>query len=263
MQDDDIATAARLTRAIEVVRDAGALALDYYKNRDRLTIEKKGRQDLVSAADRAVEVLIREQLGRSFAEDGYVGEEGGGEATGSCWVIDPIDGTHNFLRGLPFWAVTVAYVRDGRTEIGLTFDPVHDEMYAARRGHGATRNGVPIRVSSETDPASASVALSFNMKTQSDAYLSMLGQLIGEGFEHRRIGSTAIKLVFVADGRCEGMVALRCNSWDVLGGLVIVEEAGGLATDFIRDYGLKAPGGVIACAPAFKTSLEAASGLRL
>ena len=260
---DDTGLAARLARGIEITRSAGAMALDYFHQRSSLDVEHKGRQDLVSDADRNVEKHIRAELGRSFPGDAFLGEEGGGGEAPHLWVIDPIDGTFNFLHGLPCWAVTMAFVVDGVPEIGLTYDPVHDEMFAARRGHGARCNDRPVHVSTCDDPAAALVALTYSFKMERAPYLRLIDELLRLGCEHRRSGSTAVMLNWVADGRSDALVTLRCNSWDVLGGLLIVQEAGGLATDYIKRHGLTEPGGVIACTPRLRSAMEEAASLPL
>jgi myo-inositol-1(or 4)-monophosphatase len=138
MTESQDAIAERLEAAAALMREAGALARDYFARRDELAVEFKGTQDLVSAADREVEKLVRARLAALFPGDGVIGEEEGRKGdTASVWIVDPIDGTQNFLRGLPYWTVVLAYVRDGVCELGLTYDPVHDELFTARRGHGA------------------------------------------------------------------------------------------------------------------------------
>ncbi len=160
MSETDLAR--RLEVAQRVAREAGALALDYFRNRDRLAIEHKGKQDLVSIADRDVETLIRRELSAAFPGDQFIGEEEGDTEAERLWVIDPIDGTLNFLRGIPSWAVVIAWVENGRTLIGVTYDPVHDELWTARRGHGAYRNGQRITVTPAASPDQAVVGLTFN-----------------------------------------------------------------------------------------------------
>ncbi|MEK0081564.1 inositol monophosphatase family protein [Benzoatithermus flavus] len=254
---------ARLEAAIPAVRAAGRLALEHFLNRDRLAIEHKGQQDLVSIADRAVEDLLRRELNALFPEDAILGEEGGGEDAPRSWVLDPIDGTFNFLKGIPCWGVVAAYVVDGRTLIGITYDPVHDELFTARRGGGAFRNGTPIRVSGNTSVDTSCLALAYSFRQPKETYVGLVKQALDQGFEHRRMGSTAIQLCWVADGRCDGIATLLCSSWDVLAGLILVEEAGGRATDFLGAYGLLGKGGIIACTPALAPELEAVSGLVL
>lgn len=254
----------RLAAATDIVRDAGRLALDYFRRRDALKIEHKGQQDLVSVADRAVEDLIRRELGRHFPADGILGEEGGLEddgGTARLWVLDPIDGTFNFLRGIPCWGVVCAYVVEGRTMLGLTYDPVHDELFTARRGGGAFRNGTPIRVSGKETVDTACLALTYSFRQPKRSYVDLVAAALARGFEHRRMGSTAVQLGYVADGRCDGLATLYCSSWDVLAGLLLVEEAGGVATDFIAAHGLLGKGGVLAGTPALAAELAAVSGL--
>lgn len=245
-----------------IVKDAGRLALDFFQNRGALAVEHKGQQDLVSIADRAVEDLIRKELAARFPQDAVLGEEGGGGGESSTWVLDPIDGTFNFLKGIPCWAVVAAYVADGRTEIGVTYDAVHDELFVARRGRGATRNGAPIRVSGNASVDQSCLALAYSFRQAQSSYVAMVERALASGFEHRRAGSTAVQLCWVADGRCDAMATLYCSSWDAIAGLLLVEEAGGRASDFVADHGLLGKGGVVAATPALAAEVEAVSGLR-
>ncbi len=254
----------RMHAATPIVHAAGRLALDYFNDRAQLQIEHKGQQDLVSIADRAVEELIRRELAALFPDDAVLGEEGGGSGEAArTWVLDPIDGTFNFLKGIPCWGVVAAYVVDGRTVIGLTYDPVHDEMFVARTGGGTFRNGKPVTVSGNATVDTSCLALAYSFRQAKDSYVGMVDAALTHGFEHRRAGSTAIQLCWVADGRCDGFATLHCSSWDALAGLLLVQEAGGLATNFVGDYGLIGKGGVIACTPALAPQIEALSGLRL
>jgi myo-inositol-1(or 4)-monophosphatase len=254
----------RLEAAIPIVRAAGRLALDHFNDRGALAIEHKGQQDLVSIADRAVEDLIRTELAALFPGDAVLGEEGGGAGDAArTWVLDPIDGTFNFLKGIPCWGVVAAFVVDGVTVIGLTYDPVHDELYTARRGGGAFRNGAPITVSGNATIDTSCLALAYSFRQPKETYVAMVDAAISHGFEHRRAGSTAIQLCWVGDGRCDGFATLHCSSWDCLAGLILVEEAGGRATDFVGNYGLLGKGGVVACTPALAPQIEQLSGLRV
>jgi myo-inositol-1(or 4)-monophosphatase len=254
----------RLEAAIPIVRAAGRLALGYFNDRGGLAIEHKGQQDLVSIADRAVEELIRTELAAVFPGDAVLGEEGGGAGDAArTWVLDPIDGTFNFLKGIPCWGVVAAYVVDGATVIGLTYDPIHDELFTARRGGGAFRNGAAITVSGNPTVDTSCLALAYSFRQPKDSYIAMVDAALAHGFEHRRAGSTAIQLCWVGDGRCDGFATLLCSSWDCLAGLILVEEAGGRATDFVADYGLLGKGGVAACTPALVPQIEQLSGLRV
>jgi myo-inositol-1(or 4)-monophosphatase len=254
----------KLAVATEVVAAAGRLARDYFDRRGELTVEHKGRQDLVSIADRSVEDLIRAELGKAFPEDAFLGEEGGGTGTEPrLWVIDPIDGTMNFLRGIPYWCCVIAYVEDGVVELGLTMDPLHGDLYAARRGHGATCNGAPIRVSGCSDPQQACAAFAFNFKQPAEPYFAMVEELTRAGFDHRRMGSSALQLCHVADGRVDATATLSCSSWDVIAGLLLVQEAGGLATSWLDGCSLTGNRAVAACTPGLAEPFEKATGLQL
>jgi myo-inositol-1(or 4)-monophosphatase len=253
----------RLLTARAVVREAGKLAHDYFSRRAQLEVEHKGMQDLVSVADRAVEDLIRARLRGAFPEDDLLGEEGGGaepRPSGGLWVIDPIDGTANFLRGMPYWSVALAYVRQERVEIGVTYDPVHDELFSARRGRGAHRNEAPMRVSSCDDTQRGIIGSTFTFKMGIEGYLALLEGILRGGSDHRRMGSTALMMCHVADGRLDGCVTGYCNSWDVIGGLLLVQEAGGVASDFIAENGLLAAGSALAGTPGLRERLEQVRG---
>jgi myo-inositol-1(or 4)-monophosphatase len=249
----------RLLTARAVAREAGKLAHDYFTRRMQLAVEHKGIQDLVSVADRAVEDLIRARLGGAFPDDDLLGEEGGGAERRSgagLWVIDPIDGTANFLRGMPYWSVALAYVRQERVEIGVTYDPVHDELFSARRGRGAHRNEAPMRVSGCDDPQRGIIGSTFTFKMGIERYLALLEGILRDGSDHRRMGSTALMMCHVADGRLDACVTGYCNSWDVIGGLLLVQEAGGVASDFIAENGLLAAGSALAGTPGLRETLE-------
>jgi myo-inositol-1(or 4)-monophosphatase len=282
----------RLLTACAVVREAGRLAYDYFLKRAELDVEHKtGMQDLVSAADREVEELIRTRLGAVFPEDRLLGEEGGGAdpllgdadlladafdepadeaprtgggepAARGLWVIDPIDGTANFLRGVPYWSVALAYLIGDRTEIGVTYDPVHDDLFWARRGTGAYRNERAIRVSGCDDPGQAVVGSTFTFKMKVEDYLALMDGILRAGADHRRMGSTALMMCHVADGRLDGCATLYCNSWDVIGGLLLVREAGGAASDFLSGATLAEPNRAFGCAPGLQEVVEGLTGLQ-
>src|SRR5205823_13310116 len=130
----------RYTFACAIARKAGEVALDYWNRREQLVVELKGPVDFVSVADREVENLLRRELAAAFPDDRFLGEETARDFAGQfdrCWVVDPIDGTHNFLRGIPYWNVAIAYVERGRAAIGVVVDPPHGELYHAMRGGGA------------------------------------------------------------------------------------------------------------------------------
>ena len=264
MTESGDAIAARLEAAAVLMREAGALARDYFQRRDELAVEFKGTQDVVSAADREVEKLVRARLAALFPSDGVIGEEEGVQGdTASVWIVDPIDGTQNFLRGLPYWTVVLAYVRDGVCELGLTYDPLHDELFTARRGRGARRDGEAIRCREPASPEEACVALSFGFKDDWRVYVDMQGQFLARGVDMRRLGSTALILCHIADGRLDVLYAPGNQSWDCLAGLLLVQEAGGVACDFLGANGLLGRGPAVAAVRPMRALTEELTGVPL
>ena len=239
MGEEDITS--RLEVAKEAIREAGALALRAFHRRDRLAVTQKGPQDWVSQADRQVEQLVRARLLERFPEDRFLGEEGGGELGQQGWLLDPIDGTANFLRGIPYWSIALAFLADGRVELALTLDPVHDELFTARLGHGAWAGSRLLRVSQRAEPGQAVVALGHRFGDRSAEYAALVTALLAQGFEHRRLGSVALSLAHVADGRLEALIAPAMRAWDVVPGLLLVREAGGWCRDFPLSRHASAP----------------------
>ncbi len=220
----------RLTAAKDICRDAGAMALDYFQRLESLTIEQKGHQDLVSEADKNVELLIRECLAKHFPQDSIVGEEHAPDLGSSpfTWVIDPIDGTANFLAGIPAWVVVLACVQEGQTILGVIYDPIHDEMFTAVAGHGAFRNDRAMAVSTSTGLSHGSVGIGFSSRVKALNICQVISELFNRGGVFYRNASGALSLVYVADGRLLGYVEEHMNAWDCLAGQLLVAEAGGI-----------------------------------
>jgi myo-inositol-1(or 4)-monophosphatase len=255
----------RMQAGIEAVRKGGAHALGLFNRRDELVIEKKGRQDLVSRADRETETIIRDHIASLFPEDGFLGEEhGAAGSTERLWIIDPIDGTANYLAGIDYWGVLLAYVENGKPTMAFTYDACRDELWTAEAGKGAFRNGKPIRCADTSRADEALLALSFNFKLDPPVYTDMLEAAIRKGIDHRRLGSSALKLAYVADGRFDACVSMLTNAWDVVPGLLLVKEAGGCIVDFTKDgHPYDQPRPAAACAPGIRGVIEEVTGLTL
>jgi myo-inositol-1(or 4)-monophosphatase len=247
----------RFLAACAVARAAGALARRHLADRAGLEVEQKGPQDPVSVADKAAEALIIESLGRAFPGDGFLGEESGGQSAERLWVIDPIDGTANYVRAIPGFCVSIAYVEAGRTQVGVIYAPMDDELFAAARGRGATLNGVPMAVSGCAAIGEAMVGVGFGMKMPRPRFVRALDRLLEAGAEFRRMGSTALGLAYAAAGRLDGFWTVQTNSWDCLAGLLLVEEAGGWANDFLAEGGLLERHEALGCTPALQPQLAA------
>jgi len=221
--------AAREKFAVDLARRAGELGLGYFRDLEKLTIESKGHQDLVSEADRDVETFVRAALKAEYSHDGIIGEEHAPTpgTSGFDWVIDPIDGTANFVRGIPTWGVVIAGARAGRTEIGVIHDACAGETFHARLGGGAFLNGRPIRASASTSLGDGSVGTGFSNRREIHNILPFIEMLIDEGGVFYRNASGALMLAYVAAGRLIAYVEEHMNPWDCIAGLLLVEEAGG------------------------------------
>lgn len=232
-----------------LARAGGRLALASLADHRDLGVEAKGPQDFVTATDRAVETLIRGRLREIFPDHAVLGEEFGLDQDGAriVWGLDPIDGTSNFLRDRPVWCVSIGATIDGRPALGVIYDPVRDELFSAAAGQGATRNGAPITVNAQARADAAIIGVGYAPGKAVDAHVRQIGHILAHGGEYRRLGSSAMSLAYVADGRFDGYAAAQTHAWDVMAGLVLVQEAGGVTDDFIASGARSGP--VTACAP--------------
>ncbi|MFP3554152.1 inositol monophosphatase [Paraburkholderia sp. SIMBA_049] len=235
----------RYQLACDIAWEAGERALDHFRNRSNLTVECKGLQDEVSNADRDVESLIRERIAQTFPDDGFLGEESGGNAANEfskqqvIWVVDPIDGTSMFLNGMYTWCVSVAVLVDGEVAIGAIFDPNTKELFHAARGHGAYLNCDAISPSHESDVRDGIVGVGFSHRVKTDTFIPFLNRLLESGGMFIRNGSGALMIAYVAAGRLLGYYEPHINAWDCLAGIAILKEAGGLVSNFLDNDGLR------------------------
>jgi myo-inositol-1(or 4)-monophosphatase len=252
---------ARARFAAQLARDAGALALRYFRRELAYTAESKGeQQDWVSIADRGVEAYCRDQLATAFPDDTMLGEETGGAIADRAWIIDPIDGTLNFVHGVRYWCVSIVFIADGERQIGAVYDPPNDELFAATAGSGATVNGRPIQVSTCTRLDRALVVQGYVQRHDVDAHLRLRRQLIVEGAEVKDHGAGALMLAHVAAGRFDAYLEPHMHPWDASAGLLLVDEAGGCVLPYPGVGGLRNGGAVIASTPALYDRLAALAG---
>jgi len=249
--NDDQQMLARMQGVAEAVAQAaGRLALSHLRDSKPLEIETKGPQDFVTAVDKAVERLIRQRLAETFPDHAILGEEFGLDREGQrvVWVLDPIDGTSNFMRDRPSWCVSIGAAIEGRPVLGVINDPVMDELYSAADGRGATRNGEPISVNRDDSAGNAVFGVGFTSGKSVAAHARQISHILEHGAEYRRFGSSAMMLAQVADGRLDGYADGRTSVWDVIAGLVLVREAGGVVESFVES-GAEV-GAILAASPA-------------
>jgi myo-inositol-1(or 4)-monophosphatase len=223
-----------LCRAL--ARDAGKLA---HRGFGTSSTKLKGVHDVVTEMDGAVERYIRAQIAHRYPHDAVLGEEEGGAAGDRMWIIDPIDGTANYARGLPRYCVSIGYAERGVPTLGAIYDPSHDWLYAAARGEGAWHDGERMRVSEIDDMHASTVECGWSTRRPASAYVDMIGRVFAAGGAIIRAGSGALGLVDVAAGRVEAYAELHINSWDCAAGIVLVQEAGGFTSDFFAGDGMR------------------------
>ncbi|NKK80061.1 inositol monophosphatase family protein [Rhizobium leguminosarum] len=249
---DAAAIRARAGAAITVALDVGRETARFRRDSDprSLAVENKGLQDFVTIADRRAEQAIRDGLLSRFPDDTFMGEESGGRSgEGGTWVVDPIDGTTNYIRGFRHWGVSIAFVVGGEVEIGVVYDAAGDKVFHAVRGGGAFKDGLAIHVAATADPANALVILGHSRKTSFDDYLALSKRLHERGMDYRRMGAAAIDLVRVAEGAADLYYERHLNAWDMLAGALIAEEAGAVVAMPPVDSLLMNGGPVIAYSP--------------
>jgi myo-inositol-1(or 4)-monophosphatase len=220
--------------AIRVAREAGALLRD--KLGTSIEVNLKGDNNLVTEVDLASERLIREAIATHYPRHQVLGEEGGLVETSSDyrWVVDPLDGTTNYAHGYPVFAVSVALEHQGEIVLGVVYDPMRDELFAAERGTGASLNNRAIRVSSTCELMRSLVSTGFpyDIKTSKLTNLDHWENFAMNAQALRRDGAASLDLCYVACGRYDGFWELNLGAWDTAAGALIVEEAGGRVTDF-------------------------------
>ncbi len=219
----------RLAFATELADKAGQFAHEKFKALDTLTIESKGHHDLVSEADRDTETLIRNAILEAYPDDGIVGEEHGRKhgTSGFDWIIDPIDGTANYLGGIPHWCVVIACAHEGLPVVGVIRDPNTDETFTASRGGGSFVNGKPMRVADGTTLTAGSIATGASGRSDREEAADLVREILINGGMYFRSASGALMLAYVASGRLLGYVEDHMNSWDCFAALLMITEAGG------------------------------------
>jgi len=243
--------------AVSAARAAGEVLLRYWNTRDTITPSRKGAGDFVSDADVEAEKSLRENLLSERPGDGWLGEESG-EVSGTSrrWIVDPLDGTTNFLRGIPHWAVSVALEEDGELVLGVIHDPVKGETFQATRGEGAWMNGTPL-VGSSTETMSDALfgtGLPFGAMAHIDDHAEDLRRLLPQCAGMRRMGSAALDLAYVAAGRLDGFWERKLQLWDIAAGLVIAREAGLRVEGWTAEEAPEESGSVVTSNPALFTT---------
>ncbi|MGC9456174.1 MAG: inositol monophosphatase family protein [Halothiobacillaceae bacterium] len=243
-----------LNTAVRAARSAGNLILRSIDRVQDLAVESKRRNDFVSDVDRQAEATIIEQIRRAYPDHAVLAEESGSSGTADAeytWIIDPLDGTTNFLHGLPHFAVSIALSRGERLEQAVIYNPVSEELYTASRGGGAFLNNRRLRVTGLKSLEGALLGTGFPFRPEQDVdlYLKTFRALYGPTSGVRRAGSAALDMAYVAAGRLDGYWEFDLNAWDIAAGILLVREAGGVVVDFAGGENSLHSGNVIAANP--------------
>ena len=245
-----------LNVALKAARKAGEILERAFERLDLIEVEEKGRNDFVSDVDRKSEREIIYHLKKAYPDHKFIGEEtgvSGPEDAEFEWIIDPLDGTTNFIHGIPHFAVSIACRRRGQIEHAVVYDPIKQDEFTASRGRGATLNGRRIRVSGRLglDGALISTGIPFNgfAFENIEEYLNCLREVASKTAGIRRPGSAALDLAYVAAGRFDGFWEMNLQLWDLAGGVLLVKEAGGMLADFTGGNNYVDNGNIICASP--------------
>ena len=238
-----------VTIAARAARSAGNVILRYMNRIDGLNIVEKQQLDFVSEVDKLAEAEIIKELRRAYPDHAILAEESGAIGKGPLtWVIDPLDGTHNYLRGIPHFSVSIALLEKGVPIHAVVFDPLRDELYTASKGDGAYLNDRRMRVGKRENLGGAMIATGFPFRQRQHLVpqLDMTRAILGQAEDIRRSGSAALDLAYVAAGRYDGFFEIGLKPWDMAAGVLLVHEAGGRYCDFAGRDGIPASGNIIA-----------------
>jgi myo-inositol-1(or 4)-monophosphatase len=247
-----------VTIAQRAARKAGMLIMRHLDRVDSLKVTVKQRNDFVSDVDQLAELEIVHSIRKAYPDHAFLGEEGGAQGEGDhVWVIDPLDGTTNFLHGFPHFAVSIALKVRGRLEAAVVYDPFKQESFSAARGDGAYVNERRIRVSRRVGLEGALIATGFPFRTQGHLprFLNILREVLSQTAGVRRAGSAALDLAYTAAGRVDGYWEYGLKEWDIAAGALLVKEAGGLVCDFEGAEGYLQSGNIVCGAPKVLKSL--------
>lgn len=241
---------ANLNVMIKAARMAGRSLVKDFREVENLQVSMKGAGDFVSKADLSAEAILKEELLGARPTYGWLAEEGGeiaGQDPTRRWIVDPLDGTTNFLHGLPHWAISIALEHKGQVVAGVVYDAAKDEMFFAEKGAGAWMNDMRIRVSGRNRMIESvfSTGLPFGGRADLPETLQDLARLMPTCAGVRRWGAAALDLAYVAAGRYEGYWERRLNAWDLAAGVILVKEAGGLVQPLNADGDILLDGEII------------------
>ena len=251
---------ALLNVAIQAARRAGDTAAGYFNRSERLEIRTKARNEFVTQVDQAAEEIIIDTIREYYPDHAFLAEESGARGDSDhLWVIDPLDGTTNFVHAFPVFAVSIALKIRGKLEVAVVYDPMRQELFTAARGQGAQLDGRRIRVSDRRGLDGALIGTGFPYRSNDqwmDRYVAMLKQVLRQTAGIRRPGAAALDLAYVAAGRLDGFWEFGLREWDIAGGALLIQEAGGIVSELHDEGDFLHTGNVVAGTPKTHDALK-------
>jgi myo-inositol-1(or 4)-monophosphatase len=248
-----------LNTAVKAARRAGEIAMRQLKRLDEIRVRNKGIRDFVTQVDEAAEERIIETIREYYPGHAFLAEESGTRGNSDhVWIIDPLDGTTNFIHGFPVFSVSIALQVRGKLQVGVVYDPNRQEIFTAMRGQGAQLDGRKIRVSGRRDLEQALIGTGFPYRSEDRlaTYLAIFGEVLQNSAGIRRPGSAALDLAYLAAGRLDGFWEFGLNTWDIAAGSLLLREAGGLISEIEGKDDYLASGNLIAGSPKIHDALK-------
>lgn len=234
----------------DIAKNAGTILLDHFYSLDRNSVIEKSKNDFVSEADKASENYIHEQLKTAFPSINILAEENGFTRLSdkdAMWVIDPLDGTKNFIQSIPYFAISIALVENDQIRVGLVYDPLHKDLFYAEKGVGATRNNTGLKISTTNiESAVLATGFPFKEKKQLENYLNSFQQIFEQVSNIRRCGAAALDLAYVASASYDAFWELGLSPWDMAAGALLIQESGGIVSSFLNENNYLKSGNIIA-----------------
>ena len=244
---------------IRAARKAGDIIFRSLNRLDSIKVASKEHNEFVTEVDQKCEREIIKVIQASYPDHAFLGEETGASGENECvWIIDPLDGTTNFIHGLPQFAVSIAMQRSGRLEHGIVYDPMRQELFTASRGEGAQLEGKRIRVTTRPRLDGALIGTGFPYRANAehvDEYLAMLKAVLAETAGVRRPGAAALDLAYLAAGRLDAFWEIGLKPWDMAAGVLLVQEAGGIVTGFLGKSDYMETGNILAGTPRVQRAM--------
>jgi myo-inositol-1(or 4)-monophosphatase len=251
---------ALLNTAIQAARRAGDMTIRYARRLDELQVRSKARNEFVTQVDIMAEQTIIETIRERYPDHGIIGEESGEQpGNDTIWIIDPLDGTTNFMHGFPMYAVSIGIQVKGRMEVGVVYDPVRQELFTSTRGNGAQLDGHRLRVSTKQRLEGSLIGTGFPYRENDrwmETYLNQFRAVMQVAGDCRRPGSAALDLSYLAAGRMDGFWEFGLQPWDIAAGALILREAGGIISSMTDDGDYMETGNIIAGAPKVHADLQ-------